>query len=164
MSGALPPPPPLPPQATPMSPRSAPTKKQFDMPYENENLWARDFPEIQRACYFSNSKISSIPKSCAFYEIPSILQIGPTCGFTAVSMMLLGSPPPHEILETAKSRKFTNFGEMFSSENLQEIIQDVAPEHVKSFILKGEIDCDNFRKELVAGNIALVTYPLAKFF
>lgn len=156
MPGAPPPPPPFPPITTQLSPKTAP--RNHYLPYENENLWARDFIEIQKACYFSNSKICSKPKSCTYYEIPSILQIGPTCGLTAVSMMLLGSPPPHEILAAAKSRKFTKFGEMFSTENLREIIKEVAPEHVKSCILSGNIDCEDFRSEMVAGNVALVTY------
>lgn len=161
MSGVLPPPPPpsFPELIHPPVYQSS-VKKVQDLPYEKENLWAYQFPEIQKACYFSRSRISCKPKSCVFYEIPSILQDGPTCGLTAVSMMLLGNPSPDEILKRAKSRNFTNFGEMFSTENLHKIIEEVVPNHIKSKVLDGSLDCMDFKDELIAGSIALVTYPL----
>lgn len=158
MSGAPPPPPPLPSSIKPLNSRETPSKK--DLPYENDNLWASDFPEIQKACYFSNSRISSKPRSCAYYEIPSILQEGPTCGLTAISMMLLGNPPPNKILESAVKSRFSFFGEMFSAENLHQVIVEVAPKEAKSYIMDCNLDCDDFRKELTDGrSCALVTYP-----
>lgn len=156
---SLPPPPPFPKLSTQLHSKCTSLKKELDLPYEKESLWAKNFPEIQKACYFSNSRISSIPQSCEYSEIPSILQVGPTCGLAAVSMMLLGSPTPAEILEVAISRNFTNFGEMFSTENLKEIIEEVVPKDVKSFILQGNLNSTDFRKELIDGSLALVTYP-----
>ncbi|KAL5293115.1 hypothetical protein ACFFRR_011721 [Megaselia abdita] len=157
MSGA-PPPPPLPNLQTTLKVVPVEIKKTLELPFENESLWARDFPEIQKACYFSNSRLSSKPKRCEYYKIPSILQVGPTCGLTAVSMMLLGKPTPDEILEMAKSRRFTNFGEMFSAENLHSIAVEVIPEERTSFVLNCDLNSDDFKKELLAGSLVLVAY------
>lgn len=160
MSGVLPPPPPaFPALLVPENYHQSTSRNQHILPYEKENVWATEFPEIQKACYFSNSRITCRPNQCVFYDIPSILQDGPTCGLTAVSMMLLGTPTPEEILQFAREREFTNFGEMFSTENLEQVIKEVASELVETYIFNGSIDCARFKEELVAGSMSLVTYP-----
>lgn len=93
-------------------------------PQLEECLWALDYPELQKACFLARICADIPPVKCEFHNIGSILQVGPTCGLTALSMLLGGIPPADQLLSDAKKKHFTNNGEMFSAHNLYELICD----------------------------------------
>ncbi|KAI9584257.1 UPF0692 protein CG33108 [Glossina fuscipes] len=92
-----------------------------------ECLWALDYPELQKACFLARICQVKPPLHCRFCNVLSILQSGPTCGITALSMLLNGSPTIAELLEDAQRKQFTNNGEMFSARNLFQLICDNLP-------------------------------------
>lgn len=96
-------------------------------PLLEECLWAIEYPELQKACFLARICTDKPPVKCSFYNIASILQVGPTCGLTALSMLLGGIPPAEQLLHEAQQKHFTNNGEMFSAHNLYELICDNLP-------------------------------------
>ncbi|XP_037814925.1 UPF0692 protein CG33108 [Lucilia sericata] len=96
-------------------------------PLLEECLWAIDYPELQKACFLARICSDKPPVKCEFYNIASILQVGPTCGLTALSMLLGGIPPAEQLLQEAQQKHFTNNGEMFSAHNLYQLICDNIP-------------------------------------
>lgn len=96
-------------------------------PLIEECLWASEYPELQMACFLARICANKPPVKCEFNNIGSILQVGPTCGLTALSMFLGGVPPAEQLLQDAQQKHFTNNGEMFSAHNLYELICDNIP-------------------------------------
>lgn len=94
----------------------------------DECSWADSWPELQKACFLNKVCTYRAPKVCRYNNIPSILQVGPTCGLTALSMLTNGSPAANELLKIAKQRNYTNQGEMFSAKNLFKLICDTLEE------------------------------------
>lgn len=132
----------------------------------DECTWADYWPELQKACYLAKVCTYAAPKSCQYKNIPSILQEGPTCGLTALSMLLNGSPAPAELLSTAKERKYTNNGEMFSAKNLHQLIRDtiagtaanVSP--IECQLFEGRLNCAKVRDCLLSDDACIfVAYP-----
>lgn len=87
----------------------------------DECIWAVKNPEIQRACYLARICRGAPPKICVFRQFEPIIQNGPTCGLTALSIIFNGYPTVDFLLQDAKNRKYTNLGEMFSSYYLYQI-------------------------------------------
>lgn len=125
--------------------------------------WAIEVPEVQRAsslahvCSMTKPKYFRI-KLC----IKAILQIGPTCGLTALSMLTGGSASTEDILVLAKRKRFTNHGEMFCTKDLRELAELVFhsidyPVSIECF--SGKLNCDRIRTELKNGACLLVAYP-----
>ncbi|XP_053945039.1 actin maturation protease [Anastrepha ludens] len=86
--------------------------------------WALDYPELQKACFLARVCEERQPRYCQLRNIGVILQEGPTCGLTALSMLLDGTPSARELLQTARELRYTNNGEMFSAQNLFQLICD----------------------------------------
>uniref|UniRef100_A0A1I8Q9J1 Actin maturation protease n=1 Tax=Stomoxys calcitrans TaxID=35570 RepID=A0A1I8Q9J1_STOCA len=125
MSNTAIPPPPAPPNVFRCANKS--TTRQ-GTPLLEGCLWSIDHPELQKACFLARICALKKPKSCAFNNIDSILQVGPTCGLTAVSMLFGGRLlPPCVVLKEAKERNYTYNGEMFSARNLYQLICDYMP-------------------------------------
>lgn len=121
------PPPPTPPNVLRCANNTSTNtvKTNHQKPQLEECLWALDHPDLQKACFLARICTIKRPKSCSYYNIASILQVGPTCGLTAVSMML--GIPPYTLLQEAQQRQFTYNGEMFSAFNLYQLICDYLP-------------------------------------
>lgn len=47
--------------------------KPFDV---QECLWAKDDPEVHRACFFAKVCTKDSPKSCVYLHVKPILQVG----------------------------------------------------------------------------------------
>ncbi|XP_073816375.1 actin maturation protease [Musca autumnalis] len=127
MSSATAPQPPAPPTLQCATNNSNDSTVKRQKPQLEECLWSIDQPELQKACFLARICTTRKPKSCAYYNINSILQVGPTCGLTAVSMLLGGLLPPTVLLQEAKERHYTYNGEMFSARNLFQLICDYLP-------------------------------------
>ncbi|XP_061395885.1 actin maturation protease [Musca vetustissima] len=119
--------PPAPPNFLQCADKSNNSTPQRQKPQLEECLWSIDQPELQKACFLARICTTRKPKSCTYYNINSILQVGPTCGLTAVSMLLGGLLPPTVLLQEAKERHYTYNGEMFSAHNLFQLICDYLP-------------------------------------
>ncbi|XP_005182979.2 actin maturation protease [Musca domestica] len=120
-------PPPAPPNLLQLADKTNSHTPQRQKPQLEECLWAVDHPELQKACFLARICTTRRPKSCTYYNVNSILQVGPTCGLTAVSMLLGGVLPPTVLLQEAKERHYTYNGEMFSAYNLFQLICDYLP-------------------------------------
>lgn len=130
---------------------------------QNDCGWAYEIPEVYRATTLAHVCSSSKPK---YYRIKSgikaIIQNGPTCGLTALSMLTGGIPSTDDILVLAKRKRFTNHGEMFCAKDLMELSKLVFnsidyPISIECF--SGGINCDRIKTELMNGACLLVAYP-----
>lgn len=145
----------------------------------DECLWALHYPDLQKACFLARVCEQQPPQQCRFHSIiKSLLQVGPTCGLTALSMLLDGVPSPEELLRLARKRGYTYQGEMFSAFNLYRLICDNVPIkhsnivnedkqiHPRSKVLpfdcqmhEGRLDCDKVKTYLLQGACLFVPYP-----
>lgn len=136
----------------------------------DECSWADAWPELQKACYLNKVCTYTAPKVCRYNNVPSILQIGPTCGLTALSMLLDGNPAPDVLLKTAKQRNYTNNGEMFSAKNLFKLICDTLVNGEDTMattggmaqfecqLHEGQLNCAKVRDCLLNGACIFVAY------
>lgn len=140
----------------------------------DECLWAVEQPELQKACFLARVCSTKPPKCCAFRDITSILQIGPTCGLTALSMLLGGVPTTVELLVAAKHHHYTNNGEMFSARYLWQLICDTlitketfanidenrnSRNTIECVMHEGRLNCAKVRECLRSGDCLFVPYP-----
>lgn len=100
---------------------SAPPKNPQQLP---TCTWALEYPELQKACFLARVCEDKAPQHCQLRKVTSIIQEGPTCGLAALSMLLNGTPNPSELLQIAKELGYTNNGEIFSAQNLFQLICD----------------------------------------
>lgn len=132
----------------------------------DECTWAHAYPELQKACYIRRVCTYSPPKICRYNNIPSMLQVGPTCGLLALSMLLDGDPAPEELLKTAKQLHYTNNGEMFSAKNLFKLICDTVSNvtrpggmpQIECQLHEGQLNCAKVRSCLLDGACIFVPY------
>lgn len=127
-----------------------------------ECRWATAYPEIQKACYLARVCSTLSPKSCRLKDVQPILQEGPTCGLTAISMLLGGRPTAAQLLQSARERKYTRNGEMFSADQLFELLcnsVDAVTTSTKMTLFRGRLDCEQVQQVLRTGGCLLVPYP-----
>lgn len=150
---------PLPPELPALSSAMFATRKTVEL---TECKWATAYPEIQKACFLARVCSILSPKSCRLKNVSPILQEGPTCGLTAISMLLDGHPTAEHLLQLARDRKYTRNGEMFSADNLFELLQSVVIETstVSVRLFKGRLYSDSMKQVLRNGDCLLVPYPL----
>lgn len=130
-----------------------------------ECRWAIAYPEIQKACYLARVCSILSPKSCRLKRIEPVLQEGPTCGLTAITMLLGGMPTAGQLLHVARERKYTRNGEMFSANQLFELLCSSAKDSsapmatAKMSLHCGGLDCAQVQQVLRNGGCLLVPYP-----
>lgn len=132
-------------------------------PELNEAIWAADHPDLQKACFFGRVCLHDSPKEYKYdVGITSILQKGPTCGLTAISMLLKGNVTAEELLKTAQKRCFSHCGEMFSALNCQKLLtEELQRQDLTGFdttIWDHPLNCDEIKDELRRGSFLLVPY------
>ncbi|EDW68353.1 actin maturation protease [Drosophila virilis] len=162
MSPAAPVPPQPPPPPSLSSSLTNIQKDQISVPVNripnDECSWALDYPELQKGCFLSRVCQYAQPKRCQFYAIPSFLQVGPTCGLTALSMLLNGQPTATELLADAIAQKYTINGEMFSAQYLYELTRKHLDSADACLLHEGLLDCARIEEQLIAGACLLVPY------
>lgn len=90
--------------------------------------------------------------------------LGPTCGICALSMLYRGVPTADNLLQIAKSRRFTNNGEMFSASWLLDLLKEslnssvINPEKIRSYIFDGVLDSEFIKEKLQGHAMLLVPY------
>lgn len=125
--------------------------------------WAADNSEVQQASRLAQVCTTTKPK---FYRIKqnikSVIQDGPTCGLTALTMLAGGQPAASDILVLAQRKNYTNHGEMFSAKNMCELTTSVFTLLGISHnidVYSGQLDCEHIRTKLMDGASILVAYP-----
>ncbi|KAH8236744.1 hypothetical protein KR026_009796 [Drosophila bipectinata] len=152
---APPPPPPVPiPQTSPGF-KERPININIDT---DECSWAKEYPELQKGCYLSRVCQYEAPKSCQYYSVPSTLQVGPTCGLTALSMLLGGQPTAAELLKETIAQEYTLNGELFSGQYLFEITRKYLQQRGACQLHEGVLNCNKVKELLQAGGCLLVPY------
>lgn len=177
---APPPPPPLPSVPLPQTPaelKELPINIAVD-----ECTWAQEYPELQKGCYLSRVCQYAAPKRCQYYSVPSklqvgakdkfprtytlylpvLLQVGPTCGLTALSMLLGGQPTAAELLNESIGQEYTLNGELFSAQYLYEITRKYLQQRGACQLHEGILNCNKVKELLHAGGCLLVPYPFIK--
>ncbi|XP_026841209.1 UPF0692 protein CG33108 isoform X1 [Drosophila persimilis] len=163
---APPPPPPLPSSINKTTPVASPKDRPSVINISgDECAWAWEYPELQKGCYLNRVCQYIPPKQCQYYSVASILQVGPTCGLTAVSMLLNGNPTAAHILEDAIAQEYTINGEMFSAQYLYELTRRHLHGHGPGAcqLHEGRLCCNKVTELLRAGGCLLVPYPFSKF-
>ncbi|XP_059058293.1 actin maturation protease [Achroia grisella] len=127
---APPPPPPAPFCPEVQSPSKSPSNPKPDtstskLKYLDVCEWATNRPELWEACAKHDVCHYQAPFYYKYTEFPSILQVGPTCGLVALSMIINNEVTPEEMLNIAKMEGYTNNGEMFSCKNMIELTKKV---------------------------------------
>ncbi|XP_065091481.1 actin maturation protease [Ochlerotatus camptorhynchus] len=131
-----------------------------------ECIWATQYPEIQKACYLRRVCQFAPPKELRLQNVTPILQAGPTCGLTALSMLFEGSPSAKTFLELAIAKGYSNNGEMFSTKQLNELLTIGLDENrhlveykpVEHHVVGGWMDEPSIKMQLRLGSIFLVPY------
>ncbi|XP_055606185.1 actin maturation protease [Uranotaenia lowii] len=131
-----------------------------------ECIWANQYPEIQKACYLRRVCQYARPKELRVQNVASILQVGPTCGLTALSMLFEGSPSTTTLLELAIGKGYSNNGEMFSARQLADLLAIGLQENchlveykpVTHTLQEGNLDSPENVANLRQGSIFLVPY------
>ncbi|EDS39368.1 conserved hypothetical protein [Culex quinquefasciatus] len=127
-----------------------------------ECTWATQYPEIQKACYLRRICQFAPPKELRVQNVTPILQTGPTCGLTALSIFFEGSPSVKTFLDMARARGYTNNGEMFSARQLNDLLAQGLENnrHLCEYktvshtvIDEGWLDDSSTRKQLRNGSI-----------
>uniref|UniRef100_A0A336MWR8 Actin maturation protease n=1 Tax=Culicoides sonorensis TaxID=179676 RepID=A0A336MWR8_CULSO len=162
-SKAVPVPPPLPLKVDSKEKLSIKSNDVSSFQPNSDNLWGSKYPELQRACFFAQVSLEDSPLICKFREFPGIIQEGPTCGLVALSMLFNNQIHPQALLEQAKSKNFTNNGEMFSAANLHTLLRLninhlTNYENAETYLYTGLLDSDKIKTELESGSILLVPY------
>lgn len=132
-----------------------------------ECAWATQYPEIQKACFLNRVCQYAPPRELRVQNVEPILQNGPTCGLTALSMIFDGAPSATALLEQAVTRGYSNNGEMFSARQLNELFEQVLEENrhlveykpVTHTLVGGWMDDPNIQIKLRLGAMFLVPYP-----
>lgn len=125
--------------------------------------WAADISEIRQASRLAHVCTSTKPKYYRIKQnIKSIIQDGPTCGLTALTMLAGGRPTVSDILVFARRKNYTNHGEMFSAKNMCELTASVftligISHNIDTY--SGQLDCDHIKSKLMNGACILVAYP-----
>lgn len=131
-----------------------------------ECLWAAQYPEVQKAAYLRRVCQFVPPKELRVQNVTPILQVGPTCGLTALSMLFEGAPSAKTLLDMAIEKGYSNNGEMFSAKQLNDLLS-IALENnrhlveykpVKHALLGGWVDDPGIKMQLRFGSIFLVPY------
>lgn len=124
--------------------------------------WALEFPELRQSCMKYNICISEPPFRYSYKWFESILQIGPTCGLVALSMLVKGEASPDELLSIAKLEGYSNNGEMFSCEQMVRLAEKAHSlaeiDNVKCTLKQGGLFSTEIVKILLNGAVLLVPY------
>ncbi|KAH8383552.1 hypothetical protein KR009_009285 [Drosophila setifemur] len=171
------PPPPPPPMNSGVQTLVAPREPKvvINIPGD-ECSWALEYPELQKGCYLSRVCQYAPPQRCQYYSVPSIqqvgcvlkrsawiltflfFQVGPTCGLTALSMLLGGQPTAMDLLTEAIAQEYTLNGELFSGQYLFELTKKHLRGRGACQLHQGHLNCSKVTELLSAGGCLLVPY------
>ncbi|CAH0400366.1 unnamed protein product [Chilo suppressalis] len=162
---SIPPCPPMPPLKMVLPDTHSPTKSDSQSPlYTCSDVceWAVEHSSLWEVCIKYNLCHKKEPYRYNFINFDSILQVGPTCGLAALSMLVKGEVTAEEILDIAKLEGFSNNGEMFSCINMaklaDKVISLVELDNVKCTIRYGGLLSKETIDKMLEGAVLLVPY------
>ncbi|XP_016937819.3 actin maturation protease [Drosophila suzukii] len=158
ISQVAPPPPPPPMVRSPVTPDATKELPVAVNITTDECSWAWEYPELQKGCYLSRVCQYAPPKHCQYYPVKSILQVGPTCGLVALSMLLNGHPPAADLLKEAITKEYTLNGELFSAQYLFDLTRKHMTGPGACQLHEGPLNCKKVRELLKAGGCLIVPY------
>ncbi|XP_075983269.1 actin maturation protease [Anticarsia gemmatalis] len=124
--------------------------------------WATEHPELWESCVKNNICVDKPPYKYKYKWFESILQIGPTCGLVALSMLVNGEATPDELLSIAKLQGFTSNGEMFSCKQMAKLAEKAHSlaeiDNVRCLLKQGGLFSTDTVERLLNGAILLVPY------
>ncbi|XP_039757675.1 UPF0692 protein CG33108 [Pararge aegeria] len=160
-----PPPPPPPPPPSNLPNKHSPTKSCDSSPtfsYSDVCDWASNVPNLWEACAENRLCLHEAPFQYKYKHFESIMQIGPTCGLVALSMLLNGKVSPDELLNITKVVGYSNNGEMFSCKNMgllaEKAISLAELENINFCVKTGGLFSEEIILELLNGAVLLVPY------
>lgn len=125
--------------------------------------WASEYPELKDACHKNAMCLYYPPFQYKYKYFESIIQIGPTCGLVALSMLVNGEATPDELLSIAKLEGYTSNGEMFSCKQMVKLAEKVHSlteiGNVRCTLRKGGLFSNETIERLLNGAMLLVPYP-----
>ncbi|XP_050100475.1 UPF0692 protein CG33108 [Anopheles aquasalis] len=157
-------------QRTPLSnaaiPKPTTTNHDNVILATGECTWAKPYPAIQKACFMNRVCQYAPPRELRVQMVEPIMQHGPTCGLTALSMIFDGAPSASSLLDLAVRRGYSNNGEMFSARQLNDLFEVVLQENrhlveykpVSHTLVGGWMDDPNIQLKLRLGAMFLVPY------
>lgn len=166
-SPPAPPPPPPPPMRLNSPPKSPPRSyANRSFPYLDICNWDTKYPQLWEACAKFNICVDEAPYKYSYRPFESIIQVGPTCGLAALSMLINEEVTPDEILTIAKHEGFTCQGEMFSCKNLVSLAEKVislAEVEIRCSLRLGGLFSEEIVEKLLNGAALLVPYPFINY-
>uniref|UniRef100_A0A1E1W6Z9 Actin maturation protease n=1 Tax=Pectinophora gossypiella TaxID=13191 RepID=A0A1E1W6Z9_PECGO len=163
MSSTPQPPPPPPP--LPLIPDSPKTPPPYISPYTNQDVckWETKYQDLWEACAKYKLCLYEPPYKYKYKQFEPIMQVGPTCGLVALSMLVNGEVSPDEILNISKLEGYTSNGEMFSCKNMVKLAEKVLSlaeiENVSFNLKTGGLFSEDIIEKLLNGAVLLVPYP-----
>ncbi|XP_063367541.1 actin maturation protease [Cydia amplana] len=163
---SLPPPPPPPPQTldlkhdSPELPSYADSNPTPKFPEICE--WASKNLDLWEACAKNSICHQIAPFKYCYKHFESILQVGPTCGLAALSMLVRGKVSASEMLDVCKQEGYSNNGEMLSSKDMVKLAEKVFSladiEGVSCGVKFGHLFSHDIIEKLLDGAVLLVPY------
>jgi hypothetical protein len=163
------PPPPPPPVPLPVDTRSPTKSPQTDSqsPFYNYSdccEWASEYPQLWEVCVKNDLCLKQTPFLYKYKEFESILQIGPTCGLAALSMLVNGEVTACEMLEICRLEGYSKNGELFSCKQMVKLAEKVLSlvdiENINCSVRYGDLYSKEIIEKLLGGAVLLVPYPL----
>lgn len=165
------PPPPPPPVLSDLCSSKIPSKTDNQVPVHNRSdicKWASGHPELWDSCSRNKLCLQEPPFRYKYRHFDSIIQVGPTCGLVALSMLVDGEVAADEILNITKSQGFSHNGEMFSCKNMAKIAEKVFSlaelDNITFSVKNGGLFSKETIDKLLDGAVLLVPYPFEVFF
>ncbi|CAB3248650.1 unnamed protein product [Arctia plantaginis] len=157
------PPPPPPPSLPGIDSPAKTLKKTNDINIDPDILlWASEHPELKDACVKNGMCLYKPPFKYKYKYFQSRMQIGPTCGLVAMSMLVNGEATPDELLSIAKLEGYTNNGEMFSCKQMVKLVEKVHSlteiGNIRCMLQQGGLFSSEIIERLLNGAILLVPY------
>lgn len=130
--------------------------------------WFSKYPELQQTCQRYAFCINNLPFNYTYKHIESLLQVGPTCGLVAISMLLQKKISALELLEIVREQKYSNNGELFSVRSAHSLLKStltiLGDLNIKSEVVQANLFSADVISSLLAGCLALVPYPFQLLF
>ncbi|XP_041969016.1 UPF0692 protein CG33108 [Aricia agestis] len=163
---APPPPPPPPPLPTQVSPSPKPISSSGDITPPSTTLdvcqWALSEPQLREVCSRNNICLDVKPYLYKYKDFKPIIQVGPTCGLVALSMLLNGAVTSDELFNITKMEGFSNNGEMFSCNNMAKLADKAISlaefDNVRFHVKEGGLFSEDTVIDLLNGAALLVAY------
>ncbi|VVC87666.1 UPF0692 protein CG33108 [Leptidea sinapis] len=161
---SIPPAPPLPQQSSPKATSANQSIFQSPTILSNPGLceWASPEPSLREACLINNVCLHQTPYKFSYKHYEPILQVGPTCGLVALSMLLKKLISPDELLNLAKAEGYSNNGEMLSCKNMAQLarkaLNSAEIENIRISVIEGGPNNKETLKALLNGSILMIAY------